>query len=158
MRKGDSFSRQSLIETNDLLGSVIPGLSLDSFENVKVFIETTRKTIIDSDQLSRNIKLLFLSIKNLERFLPLYQSNHARDLIHSFFLHICTSPGTGVCYQDHGFYPPLKKNLKIYNKILHGLLEKLSFRDPLQRELMFSVLKACPELMKSYVFLRKTHR
>lgn len=159
LRKGDAATRQSILESKDLIGSLIPGLSQDSHQLVTLVLSTLQKTVIDNEGLSRNVKISFFNNKNLERFLGLYAFTTKVDngpskaeLVHAFLIHITTVPGTGVCYQDNGFYPPTTKaNVKIYNKILAGFLEVLKpLEDALQRELLLKILKVCPELIRRY--------
>ena len=91
------------------------------------------------------------------------------DVVHHFLLAICTRPGTGICFQDCGWYPrenaevdevspemagPSKSSSRIYNKILANILRSLKVNeDARQQELAYRILKACPELIAGYVYL-----
>jgi nucleolar pre-ribosomal-associated protein 1 len=79
-------------------------------------------------------------------------------------LAICTRPGTGICFKDHGWYPReveddlgtiddiaderhLRKG-RLYNKTLALVLKNLKANEDLrQQELTLKILNACPELV-----------
>lgn len=76
-------------------------------------------------------------------------------------LAICTRPGSGVCFRDRGWYARekdadaeeeedgKKKQGRIYNKVLAGVLKTLRVNeDARQQELASRILGACPELVQ----------
>lgn len=85
--------------------------------------------------------------------------------MHHFLLAICTRPGVGICFKDRGWYPrdsdgddsaavidddepAIRRNGKIYNKILANLLKSLKVNEDLrQQELALKIMTACPELV-----------
>jgi nucleolar pre-ribosomal-associated protein 1 len=86
------------------------------------------------------------------------------DVAHHFLLAICTHPGVGVCFKDHGWYPrmdereewiqdapeetSLRQQGRIFNKILANVLKTLRVNeDSRQQELALRILAACPELV-----------
>lgn len=96
------------------------------------------------------------------------------DLVHHFLLAICTRPGTGICFKDHGWYPrntdsgdsigkdedePAKQySGKIYNKILANVLKALKVNEDLrQQELALKIMSACPELVAGSVMHTALH-
>jgi nucleolar pre-ribosomal-associated protein 1 len=95
------------------------------------------------------------------------------DLAHHFLLAICTRPGIGICFKDHGWYyresdggedpkandddenePTYQKGGKIYNKILANILKSLKVNEDVrQQELALRIMSACPELVAGYVLI-----
>jgi nucleolar pre-ribosomal-associated protein 1 len=90
------------------------------------------------------------------------------DVAHHFLLAICTRPGSGVCFKDHGWYPRgLEEEAtraeedgweswkaecgRVYNKILANVLRGLKANeDARQQELVLKILRACPELVAGF--------
>lgn len=89
------------------------------------------------------------------------------DLAHEFLLFITTNPGTGVCFQDAGWYKSNRvktissssdtfdhafgerAKTQVYNTTLLRFLGILSpSEDERQRALILAILTACPELVQ----------
>ncbi|KAI9205645.1 ribosome 60S biogenesis N-terminal-domain-containing protein [Polychytrium aggregatum] len=176
---GDVNVKKSCLEMKDFVSSVFKGMAEDSYELVEYILSVHKKHVVDDANLNRTVKIAFYNNYILEQITKLYtrtdptiegvqklaggcESNESlpvvADLAHLFLMHICTKPGVGICFQDHGYFPARsssgnvsKKGVRLYNKTLYKYLSILRpTEDTRQQELVLSILGACPELVKFF--------
>ena len=92
-------------------------------------------------------------------------------MVHQFLLSLCTTPGTGVCFRDKGWYPAstgdddelhdadddddshsARRSGRVHNPLLASLIKSLKVNeDARQQELALKIFRACPELVQGSV-------
>ncbi|KAG0365693.1 ribosome 60S biogenesis N-terminal-domain-containing protein [Gamsiella multidivaricata] len=174
--RGDAAVKKEVLEMPDLFQSALKDLHNDSFPLIKQVLEVLINNIVMDNDLSRSVKISFFNTSFLVNQLRLYTRTEpvpnsdqtAAQLVHSYMMALCTTPGVGVCFQDAAWYPPstLKSTAfderiseegtkHIFNKTLSQLLNHLRpTENNLQQELTVSILTACPELVR--LFWQKT--
>ncbi|KAI9013201.1 ribosome 60S biogenesis N-terminal-domain-containing protein [Gaertneriomyces semiglobifer] len=167
LEHGDVGTKKFLLEGKDLVSTLFKGLSDDSLETVEYVLRVMQRSVIDDPVLPRTAKVAFFNNYILEHITKLYAKstvaesseepltgNSIADVAHSFLLYICTTPGTGICFQDAGWYPPKSsgpKKVKVYNTLLLRLILTLKPTDDVrQEELLLSTLRSCPELVQTF--------
>ncbi|GJE99428.1 ribosome 60S biogenesis N-terminal-domain-containing protein [Phanerochaete sordida] len=164
-----------LDQRRDALSGVFKGLPQDAHTVVRRVLECCWTGIWCDPKIKRTAKINLFNEQTVQQILRLYDRNVPEgedqesvpaDIAHHFLLAICTRPGTGICFKDRGWYPrededqPVveaeeeggrRQNVKIYNKILAGILKTLKVNeDARQQELALRILAACPELVSGY--------
>lgn len=105
--------------------------------------------MLEDEDLSRSVKVAYFNNYVLTQLLKSYDKESLIEEVHEFMTDLCTIPGQGVCFRDFGWYTPKQTSLKIYNKILQSFITQLLTICPYQNDLLFNILKACPELVPS---------
>ncbi|KAJ3315337.1 nucleolar pre-ribosomal-associated protein 1 [Boothiomyces sp. JEL0838] len=139
VRKNDSTTRQYLLEIKNFVGALMKDLKNDNPKTVQYVLETM-EIIIADEKISRTAKSLLFSNYILEQLVQLYGKESLASIVHPFLLKLCTTVGSGVCFQDAGWYG------KLHNFNLSKLILNLKSNDLKQRELLISILGKCPEL------------
>ncbi|KAF5371676.1 hypothetical protein D9758_003519 [Tetrapyrgos nigripes] len=173
-----------LEQHRDALLAIFKGLHQDLYLVIRRVLEVFWSGLWGDAKVKRTVKIGLFGEVTIAHLLKLYTRSHPEDgdpdhvpadLIHHFFLAICTRPGQGICFRDRGWYPPevdgdrtRVENLdadeedntsqskgrgggRVYNKILANMLKTLKANeDPRQQELTLKILGACPELVAGY--------
>ncbi|KDQ65157.1 hypothetical protein JAAARDRAFT_75487 [Jaapia argillacea MUCL 33604] len=163
----------------DTFTSIFKGLSQDSYPVVRKVLEIAWTGILSDPKMKRTVKIGLFNEHTVSHVIKLYERDVQEgpdpdhipaDVAHHFLLAICTRPGTGICFQDRGWYARetedddktlqdevdekgrgIGRGSKIYNKILSNLLKVLKANEDLrQQELALKVIAACPELVAPY--------
>ncbi|TPX36788.1 hypothetical protein SeMB42_g07051 [Synchytrium endobioticum] len=177
LEHGDGTVKKAILETKDLVSSIVKVLSTDSYQMVDHVLTVFRRDLFDSKDIPRSVKTAFFNNHILEQLSKLYtrkeiipdQTSTIAHLAHQFFRHICTNPGTGICSPTNGWYPARIEDLvtvihstafgsapknpigTIQNKTLSRFLTCLKpAQDPLQAQLVLDIFQACPELVSVY--------
>ncbi|KAF8622432.1 hypothetical protein AX15_007016 [Amanita polypyramis BW_CC] len=157
------------------LPAVFKGISQDPYGLAKEILEVCWSGLWSDPKVKRTLKIGLFNEVTIGHLLKLYERDKSEDedpgrvpadLVHHFLLAICTRPGVGICFKDHGWYPReqdadekvindnpefLPQKSKIYNKILSNILRTLKVNeDPRQQELAVKIMSACPELVAGY--------
>ena len=170
----DPNVKRNALQTKDLVSGVLKGLLIDVYETVDYFL-TVLKHVIDDQSISRSIKISFFNNYVLDQIAKLYSRNNQLDTIatplncnlelkptvallaHKFLIHLTTIPGQGVCFQDAGYYLPIKnqtnssEKVRVYNSILSRFIINLNPLKDLESELLLSILESCPELVSMFL-------
>ncbi|TBU65164.1 ribosome 60S biogenesis N-terminal-domain-containing protein [Dichomitus squalens] len=169
-----------LEQHRDAFTSVFKGLWQDSYSVIRRVLEVCWSGLWADAKLKRTLKIHVFSEATLSQLIRIYERNVPEgqdpesvpaDVVHHFLLALCTRPGVGLCFHDHGWYPRetdpdqrvttdideradddmRQKGGKIHNKILSNVLKTLKVNeDPRQQELALKILAACPELVAGY--------
>jgi nucleolar pre-ribosomal-associated protein 1 len=142
----------------------------DNTTRMHLFICYSLTRSNNSSPLLLTLKLLKLYERSSAEGLENDTENIPADIIHHFLLAICTHRGIGICFADKGWYPPridtdpssslsdppstsiTGKKGRVYNKILANIIKGLKVTDDLrQQELALRIVRACPELVASYL-------
>ena len=178
LHKGDPLVKKNLLETKNLLHLIFKDMKNDSFELVDFILSTFHLKVLNDNRIPKTTKLHFFHQGTLLQLSNLYlnsnpikhssnlatasksdDSKTIANLIHEFFLQLCTIPGQGICFQDHGWYPNTnqqqsqndEKQLGISNHLLGKFLLSLKIStDLLQRDLFLKIIQVCPELVHYY--------
>ncbi|KAJ1509964.1 hypothetical protein HMI54_002003 [Coelomomyces lativittatus] len=147
IKSGETSHRQSIIDNNDFLRPALKNLEFDTTENLKSLFSAL-EIILNDMEVTKTSKVSLFTIVVLEGIRKLYSEVDKRDLAHSLLKQVCTVPGQVLCFKDYGLYPPPSHT--ICNKQLSIFIFKLNVFEPMQQELLFSILKSCPELVRLY--------
>ncbi|KAJ7590818.1 ribosome 60S biogenesis N-terminal-domain-containing protein [Mycena floridula] len=165
-----------LEQHRDKFIALFKGIAADPYSVARKILETCWAGIWSDSKIKRTIKLGLFNEITIAQIGKLYEradpeddeDDHIpADLAHHFLLAICTRPGTGICFQDRGWYPrvpsvdevvedkevegPQSKFGKLHNKILANVLKSLKANEDLrQQELALRIMTACPELVAGY--------
>ncbi|KJA21610.1 hypothetical protein HYPSUDRAFT_87850 [Hypholoma sublateritium FD-334 SS-4] len=151
------------------------GLMHDHYSLARKILEVCWAGIWSDSKIKRTLKVGLFNETTLGHLFKLYERSQSEgeddehipaNLVHHFLLAICTRPGVGICFKDRGWYPRevegedwlpkvdddiIRKNGKVYNKILANILKTLKVNeDSRQQELAIKILSACPELVAGY--------
>ncbi|KAJ3274214.1 hypothetical protein HDV01_003287 [Terramyces sp. JEL0728] len=143
LKRTDTSTRQYLLEIKNFVGAMLKDLKNDNVKTVE-YVLNTMQVIVNDDKISRTSKSLLFSNYILEQLIQLYDKESLAAAGHSFLLKLCTTVGSGVCFQDSGWYG------KLHNFNLSKLILHLKTSDLKQRELLISILKKCPELVQHF--------
>ncbi|KAF9046067.1 hypothetical protein BDZ89DRAFT_1155358 [Hymenopellis radicata] len=171
---GSSTSTKALFleQRRDAFTSLFKGLHQDPYVVIRRVLEACWSGMWGDSKLKRTLKIAIFNEVTLTQLCKIYDrveegdDDVPADVVHHFLLAICTHPGSGVCFKDHGWYPReiaedqrpfIEKDEttvtkgKVYNKILGNVLKNLKANEDLrQQELVIKILEACPELVASY--------
>ena len=167
---GDSNVKKVILETKDAISGIFKGMWDDDYELVEFVFSVITKKVIDDEILSRSVKATFFNNYVLELITKLYGRNDTSnlanlspdgsqtvsDLVHAFLLHLCTKPGTGICFQDSCWFQNKSRrgdSEKPSNKLRNTVLLRWSgFLRPTENSLELDILlilfKNCPELLQ----------
>eukprot|EP00842_Homolaphlyctis_polyrhiza_P001290 jgi/Hompol1/2161/HPOL_002092-RA len=189
--RGDSSTKKAVLEIKNFVNLIFKDLAGDAFGTIEFVLSTLQKSVVDDTAVPVSTKLRFFTKRHLAMLIGLYSLSDlsiARivsptdpttciaDIVHRFLLHLCTIPGSGICFTDSGWYPYISRDelqaqtrtteeepvdntdapqsgpsTKIHNRALLGILSLLNFTDSLlQRELCMKILVACPELVHPF--------
>ncbi|WFD29786.1 hypothetical protein MSPP1_000799 [Malassezia sp. CBS 17886] len=155
---------------------VLRGLVSDPPEVVQHVLLVVHQEVFKDAAVSRGCKARFLNEAACSSLVKLYaRENDAvdggsatvADMAHHFLLSVATHPGFGICFADRGWYGRADggagdaadstgagagSGTHLFNRTLSGVLRQLAVADDLrQQELALRILRACPELVASYV-------
>lgn len=177
--RGDASVKKSLLDIKGLVAFILADIKHDSYELIEFILETLLKGLIDDKFLARSPKISFFKPFVLEKLLDLYSLNdpsNARncskkepkrtiaDLVHHFMQRICLNPGSGICYEDNGYYNAsikyeniIEENSrgnKVFNIVLLNFLKTLRISTDLkQRDLFLCIMRQTSELVHAYISL-----
>ncbi|KAI9175751.1 hypothetical protein H9P43_006115 [Blastocladiella emersonii ATCC 22665] len=141
--------RKRILETRDYVGPLTRDLEADAPDAVSDLLDALLSAA-DDLKLPRTTKMHFFNQYMLDVFRKLYLAPAHRDAVHAFLVRLCTTPGAGVCFRDRGLYPSTAGAHRLFNPLLALVATKLDITDALQRELLFGIFAASPELVGHY--------
>ncbi|KAL4075510.1 ribosome 60S biogenesis N-terminal-domain-containing protein [Scleroderma citrinum] len=157
--------------------AIFKGLYQDPYLVIQKVLQVCWEGLWLDQKIKRTLKIGIFGEATISHLAKLYDravpeseggSHVPADVVHHFLLAICSRPGQGICFKDHGWYPretdeinPVEEDDlaqrkgrvlgKVYNKILSRVLPTLKVNeDARQQELVLKILLACPELVTGY--------
>jgi nucleolar pre-ribosomal-associated protein 1 len=173
LQNGQPSVRNEMLGLRNWVSPIFKHLKTDTPSIVHDLLECMLRKVLAEKEIPRATKLNVFNEWILGHILALYSrdesikvSRHGKDedkkiaeLAHDFLLDVCTKRGSGVCFPDHGWYPPgyvenedkRKRVPKVYNRILSSFAAGIRpFADTLQLDLMLEIFKTCPELVADH--------
>jgi len=173
LQNGEPSVRNEMMGLRNWITPIFKYLKTDTPEIINDLLTCFTTRVLDEKEIPRATKTNAFNEWILVHTLELYTREDAvklsnagkeiqkplADIAHEFLLNICTKRGNGVCFPDHGWYPPgqmadeekRKSAPKVYNRILSSLLTHIRpYASTMQLELMLDILKTCPELVADY--------
>ncbi|KAG9028531.1 hypothetical protein FS842_004745 [Serendipita sp. 407] len=157
----------------DMFFGIFKRISDDHYLLIRFVLEGCWEGIWSDNRVKRTLKVGLFGDEVLTQLVKLYTRNVSEmpgeesipaDLVHHFFLALCTRPGIGVCFRDGGWYPreedegaideystndnKPRGSRKLYNPILGRFLKHLRpTEDARQQELIIRMFQSCTELV-----------
>jgi nucleolar pre-ribosomal-associated protein 1 len=173
LQNGEPSVRNGVLGLRSWITPIFKHLKTDSAEIIRDFLECMTTRVLDEKEIPRATKTNFFNEWTLSHVLGLYtreetvkvskagkeEEKPLADIAHEFLLNACTKRGAGICFPDHGWYPPghsdgeeKKKNApKVHNRILSSLLTSIRpYADTMQLDLALGICKTCPELVADH--------
>ncbi|KAJ3412602.1 nucleolar pre-ribosomal-associated protein 1 [Chytridiales sp. JEL 0842] len=170
---GDVTVRKAILETKGAVSGIFKGMWEDTYETVEFLFSVLRRKVVDDQTLSRTSKATFFNNYVLEQITKLYSRSDTEiptnigpdgtstvaDVVHTFLMHLCTKPGSGICYEDLGWFHGIVKSEDQSNQKTGRfrntvLLRWAGFLRPTEIELekvaLLELLRNCPELVQPY--------
>ncbi|EPZ31419.1 hypothetical protein ROZALSC1DRAFT_28770 [Rozella allomycis CSF55] len=151
LENGSESQVSEIVSTKDFLSVYFKNLGVDSFENVRRWIDLLNRCVLDNVKISKNAKLGVFTLKALSQTADIFRNEKSemelKEIVFEWLKKICCEPGQGVCFKDEGW-----SKTRVKNKLLMDLInEKLN---PLESKYEFmltlEILKVCPELVCGY--------
>ncbi|KAA8908374.1 ribosome 60S biogenesis N-terminal-domain-containing protein [Sphaerosporella brunnea] len=176
---GEPSVRNEVLGLRSWTTPIFKHLKTDSAVILHEFLECMTMKVLDEKEIPRATKTNFFNEWTLSHILSLYsreetvmvskagkeEEKKVADIAHEFLLNACTKSGAGICFPDHGWYPPghsdgeeKKKNApKVHNRILSSLLASIRpYADTMQLDLALGICKTCPELVADHFLSNPT--
>ncbi|KAG8860187.1 hypothetical protein FRB91_004580 [Serendipita sp. 411] len=160
----------------DMFFGIFKRISDDHYLLIRFVLEGCWEGIWSDNRVKRTLKVGLFGDEVLTQLVKLYTRNVSEmpgeesipaDLVHHFFLALCTRPGIGVCFRDGGWYPreedegaideystndnKPRGSRKLYNPILGRFLKHLRpTEDARQQVLIIRMFQSCTELVGGY--------
>lgn len=172
--EGNFVLIRNLLDRNELIMAVVSGLIYDDQETVTLVLSTLQRFVLKSMQVTKTKKVQVFNTDVIKQLLQLYEWKGPRyfaslfnkktqpkadefvdanelkavaESVHEFLTILLSSRKNGVAFQCLGFRRT--KANATQKRVLHDLCQP--WRQPLKAELVIHILKACPELVRSYV-------
>ncbi|KAJ3319571.1 hypothetical protein HDV06_006219 [Boothiomyces sp. JEL0866] len=99
IRRNDSATRQHLLEIKNFVGAMLKDLKNDNPKTVGYVLQTM-EIIVNDEKISRTAKSLLFSNYIMDQLVQLYDKESLSSIAHPFLVKLCTTVGSGVCFQD----------------------------------------------------------
>lgn len=172
---GSSSIKSEVLGQRAWISPIFKYLRNDSPLVVNDFLDVMSKKVLGDKEISRDAKKIVFNDRALSNIVALYRrtdvintigigGNNERtvaEAAHEFLMKVCTTPGSGVCYSDSGWYPPgwtetdekHRGGPRLHNRLLSSFILNIKpYADTLQQDLLLSIFTALPELVADYHF------
>lgn len=170
---GSSSVKSEVLGQRAWISPIFKYLRNDSPLVVNDFLNVMSKKVLGDKEISRDTKKTVFNDRALSNIATLYRrtdiintvgtGNNGEKTVaeaaHEFLMKVCTTPGSGVCYSDSGWYPPgwteadekHRGGPKLHNRLLSSFILNIKpYADTLQQDLLLSIFTALPELVADY--------
>lgn len=170
---GSSSVKNEVLGQRAWISPIFKYLRNDSPLVVNDFLDVVSKNVLGDKEISRDTKKFVFNDRALSNILALYRRTDIVDITgtgkneektvaeaaHEFLMKVCTTPGSGVCYSDSGWYPPgwtetgekHRSGPRLHNHLLSSFISNIRpYADTMQQDLLLSIFKAFPELVADY--------
>lgn len=179
LQNGEPSVRNEILGLRSWVTPVFKHLKLDTPSIINDLLEAMTTRVLDEKDIPRATKTNVFNEWILTHILGLYtreetvkvfkagkaEEKRIADVAHEFLLNACTKRGSGICFPDHGWYPPghsehddkRKTAPKVYNRILSSFLTSIRpYADTMQLDLILEIFKTCPELVADHFLSNST--
>ncbi|XP_071537756.1 nucleolar pre-ribosomal-associated protein 1 [Panulirus ornatus] len=177
----DSHVMKQFLQKKDVFPAIFPGLMWDPCERVINVLKVMHKSVLLNPDVSKTMKVNLFTPSTTKPLLELYNwlgpigrlakdkemqgmenqdledirkdRVRIREVLHSFMLTLCSSTKNGIIFKEKIQEGQIKSNNWYVYKIVSNM--KSPWESFEGRELMSHVLRACPDLLKPYLFSLK---
>jgi nucleolar pre-ribosomal-associated protein 1 len=173
LQNGEPSIRIKMLELRNWVTPLFKHLKTDTPSIIYDVLECLTIKVLAEEEIPRATKTNTFNEWVLSHILRLYtreetvkfsksgkeEEKRLAGIAHEFLMSACTRRGSGICYPEHGWYPPgysekedkRKPAPKVYNRILSSFVTSIRpFADKTQLDLILAIFETSPELVADH--------